>query len=1209
MILVDPPEAPFEIIYDADTSDTLLNIVPPAGSQRMYLNAHDDILDGWNKKKQTGSHTVWSTRNSDYDTGVVGTLRVLNEVSDGIYLTNVDGSKKGLHLLPDGISVDKDAHSITEEFVIQNDGAGMGVTVIDPLTSDWTEGYATDGTITYDNGVITNTDSVCDASGRSVLMKSIGLGFLLGKTFIKFTIMSNTDASLYCLIVNPGSSTYKMWSGSRFQLAANTWKTFVLPVSAPVASTGANPSSLYEQGGTFDLNYISRLYIGVEVSEGATVSYSVTDVKSCNGTWAKVEVAVPDTLSVWSNPSSNAYNRQKVKAYVHNGTDYVLACYDSSTNYYWRGDLTVCGDGSRFQDIYNEADYYVAHAAMYKIGDKQSLATCALSSYLDYGKPPLTYSSNAGTSKRIGFAILMPPSDNGRTNLNKCRLKLVTYYDDENGNMVPDLSGKGNHGTIVGGVTKLNEGGLQFDGSTGYVNCGSIANYLTQFSMCIKLKTTNLTTTQDVAGRGSSTTKQWLFRKNANNTFSLFISADGTNTSDNLTTVQAINDTGYHNVIVTFNAGLITITVDGVSVSKQSAVTSFSSQTAILTLAKSQWGGFFLQGDIFEYLHYNRELSQSEITAYTSNQSMSQTGLVVRYSPTVSNMGSTTFEFTPQSLDHFTGLDNVGNWIAFERPDKRAEVFLFSRKLPSLSVTEDENGYITNIEVGVKKGTRVARAWIRYPDFDADGNSDDVPNFIDKIVEQLQNKFAFTRKYTNEVDLSGMAVVANDFSIDLQTANPVYPVSSGSKVYDSQGNLLTPVETITTADGNLDLVEVYGKSSIRVFGDENLNYGECKVFDTVTPGNTVENTWKRVYDPTWVFTGDIVMQNGLYRLICDYANTSIYVYRYTGESYVKIYGTGTTLATLVYNGTDTVSPTYKNFIITSITADCIIFSEMCGCTSITENEVKYSLKRAMGIEATVIVNTNLRYVMLKADTATRSFYIIDGTLYDSAITAGFASVATTTGVGCRIDPVDNSIVYCAVSTGNIYLFRPINIGSIFPAGKLLDSRFGAIPYSQQMYWEAESLTGYGKTVVSDVDTYSGQAVEIRRPADLQNYIVVNLTGMCVANQKIKIYVRAKCTLADKLQLYVHSTSSGIIMASAYPVLTIGSYAYYSLEFTPLSIDLGKGVNFYLKNMCDTGAEYPITVDYIVAVPTGLIEKHAKRALADLSAVTTTYKEL
>lgn len=49
-----------------------------------------------------------------------------------------------------------------------------------------------------------------------------------------------------------------------------------------------------------------------------------------------------------------------------------------------------------------------------------------------------------------------------------------------------------------------------------------------------------------------------------------------------------------------------------------------------------------------------------------------------------------------------------------------------------------------------------------------------------------------------------------------------------------------------------------------ISGNE-IDNGECKVYDTVTHGNTIESTWKRIYNTEHKFTGDIIFENALMR--------------------------------------------------------------------------------------------------------------------------------------------------------------------------------------------------------------------------------------------------------------------------------------------------------------------------------------------------------
>jgi len=80
-------------------------------------------------------------------------------------------------------------------------------------------------------------------------------------------------------------------------------------------------------------------------------------------------------------------------------------------------------DSTKFDDVYGAG----LGRAIFPKGASE--ATVAGSS------GTITYSVNKGTSKRIGLKVDLPPSDGGRTNFNKIRLKVITYYtEDGSGN-------------------------------------------------------------------------------------------------------------------------------------------------------------------------------------------------------------------------------------------------------------------------------------------------------------------------------------------------------------------------------------------------------------------------------------------------------------------------------------------------------------------------------------------------------------------------------------------------------------------------------------------------------------------------------------------------------------------------------------------------------------------------------------------------------
>jgi hypothetical protein len=91
----------------------------------------------------------------------------------------------------------------------------------------------------------------------------------------------------------------------------------------------------------------------------------------------------------------------------------------------------------------------------------------------------------------------------------------------------------------------------------------------------------------------------------------------------------------------------------------------------------------------------------------------------------------------------------------------------------------------------------------------------------------------------------------------------------------------TVAATRTASDGTIQILEnptrqeiLYTSSS--TFTDWYL--AECRVYDSVTAGNTTESGWVQVFSPMHQFTGDTIIQNGLLRCVIGSSVTTWYVY-------------------------------------------------------------------------------------------------------------------------------------------------------------------------------------------------------------------------------------------------------------------------------------------------------------------------------------------
>ncbi len=366
-----------------------------------------------------------------------GTLNLIN--SDGIYLTDINGNNSSKTLTAGKLSelghltVDKTNHTITEEFVIRNDGAGSDVRVIDSCDSanGWGTYLGSGHAISVDtNDKATGTGSIKVIgtssnvnNGQFAVLKQFGSN-LNGYTFIRFSIKSTKAGNLCFGISDTSSSRIKWWvTNAKFFIRANVWTTFTLPLLAPISNAGGNPTDI---SGNWTINDTTRLFIGVfNVGVSQPIEIHIDDITTCKGTWTKVEVAVPDVMK----PLTSLSNDLGFRIFVWDGTQYQPGLRTTSTAVYWNSDTSKFLDGTKFKDTMGYTDPYDLIASQYHIGVRESVRNIATDGVTCTTPSTFTYSSNYGTSKRIGFAILMPPSDNGRTGINQCRLKLVTYYD------------------------------------------------------------------------------------------------------------------------------------------------------------------------------------------------------------------------------------------------------------------------------------------------------------------------------------------------------------------------------------------------------------------------------------------------------------------------------------------------------------------------------------------------------------------------------------------------------------------------------------------------------------------------------------------------------------------------------------------------------------------------------------------------------------
>ena len=198
-----------------------------------------------------------------------------------------------------------------------------------------------------------------------------------------------------------------------------------------------------------------------------------------------------------------------------------------------------------------------------------------------------------------------------------------------------DCSGYNNHGTLtnfgLSGTTSNwrptpNGGGLYFDGSNDYVDCGSgnIFQWTDKISVCAWKRRNSITPSNSgegiVAKFLNPTNESFVLydRKNVKNATHFEIGIGGTyyDSSINITTY----DTNWHFVVGVYDGTTVMIYYDGI---KQTATTSITgnikSVSSPVTLGTYQKSDDFFNGTISDVMIWNRALTNNEVQQLYTN--------------------------------------------------------------------------------------------------------------------------------------------------------------------------------------------------------------------------------------------------------------------------------------------------------------------------------------------------------------------------------------------------------------------------------------------------------------------------------------------------------------------------------------------------------------------------------------------------------------
>jgi len=205
-------------------------------------------------------------------------------------------------------------------------------------------------------------------------------------------------------------------------------------------------------------------------------------------------------------------------------------------------------------------------------------------------------------------------------------------FDDAAGGLVVDMSGNGNHGEVLGGAQVV-EGALEFDGIDDYVDMGdtAIGGIFevggSAFSIIalvnpseLRSTVTNHNVSNVLLSRGSDP---------FNDNFELGFSADGnlilyTDTNGGDTTVTVgngeITADAWHEVVVVFNAGAVTVLLDGTTYETTVLGTNFDQAAGSpFTVGDTLHEEHPYSGSVDDIRIYNRAFSATELIQMFTN--------------------------------------------------------------------------------------------------------------------------------------------------------------------------------------------------------------------------------------------------------------------------------------------------------------------------------------------------------------------------------------------------------------------------------------------------------------------------------------------------------------------------------------------------------------------------------------------------------------
>ena len=431
---------------------------------------------------------------------------------------------------------------------------------------------------------------------------------------------------------------------------------------------------------------------------------------------------------------------------------------------------------------------------------------------------------------------------------------------------------------------------------------------------------------------------------------------------------------------------------------------------------------------------------------------------------------------------------------------------------------------------------------------------------------------------------SSPVILNNDFSIALGVdgADNYIALPIGATYTGGDGSTISR----TGADGAQTLVLATTANDVKFdLAADEVDVGECKVWDSVTGGDATESNWIRVFDVDHEFAGDAVFENGLIRLIVlkQAARPRLYSYYGAAWNYITQIKTGV--------GTQSTSNVSK---ITTLHADSVVLTinfidSTLGTTVtnvITINRGEYTIDRV--IDGTY-------HVGMETLQNTPRFAIIENTVHDGDFDgSGFTASTSTIPYALVFDEGNDHIsMISSEETGcKVFTQGSAYLGATNATLAANDHFFnGVIPFSDtaDLIKECELMTQGAGTAFytgADASPKTGNTGTILNAQNENVYYEIT-GGTTLPLGTYKLFLRAQDAnqVADDISVLVRNTTDATdVMPLTTKTLT-AAFDYVSFDVTLASDDDADTIRITINKEAATANT--IDLDYILWVPVTL----------------------